>query len=59
MIPANLLGLFASVIGMLMGSLAPSIVAHRGHSIQHVLTHHAHDAHQGAVGTAGPGKHGR
>ena len=44
MIPANLLGLFASIIGMLMGSLAPSIVAHRGHSIQHVLQHHGYQS---------------
>jgi len=44
MIPANLLGLFASIIGMLMGSLAPTIVAHRGHSIQHVLQHHGYQA---------------
>jgi Na+/proline symporter len=44
MIPANLLGLFASIIGMLIGSLAPTIVAHRGHSIQHVLQHHGYQA---------------
>jgi len=50
MIPANLLGLFASIIGMLMGSLAPTIVANRGHSIEHVLKHHAH---QGAAGAKG------
>jgi Na+/proline symporter len=50
MIPANLLGLFASIIGMLMGSLAPTIVANRGHSIEYVLKHHAH---HGAVGAKG------
>jgi solute:Na+ symporter, SSS family len=44
MIPANLLGLFASIIGMLMGTLAPTIVANRGHSIQHVLKHHGYQS---------------
>lgn len=48
MIPANLLGLFASIIGMWMGSLAPTIVANKGHSIQHVLTHHRHPGGSGA-----------
>jgi SSS family transporter len=52
MIPANLLGLFASFIGMVMGSLAPTIVAHRGHSIEYVLKHHGHP---GAHGTGGAG----
>jgi hypothetical protein len=52
MIPANLLGLFASIIGMVMGSLAPTIVAHRGHSIEYVLKHHGHP---GAHGTGGAG----
>lgn len=44
MVPANLVGLFASVLGMLMGSLAPQILADRGHSIEttlrHASTHH-------------------
>ena len=52
MIPANLLGLFAYIIGMVMGSLAPAIVAHKGHSIQHALTHHAHP---GAAGSGAKG----
>jgi SSS family transporter len=35
-IPANLLGLFASVVGMVLGSLAPQIVApHRKHGGEH------------------------
>jgi SSS family solute:Na+ symporter len=34
MVPANLVGLFASAIGMAMGSLAPSLVANKGHSIE-------------------------
>jgi hypothetical protein len=27
---------------MLLGSLAPQVVGHRGHSIEYVLKHHAH-----------------
>jgi solute:Na+ symporter, SSS family len=38
MIPANLLGLFASAIFMLIGSLAPQIIANAGHPIpKHAL----------------------
>jgi solute:Na+ symporter, SSS family len=33
MIPANLLGLFASAVGMLIGSLAPQVVGNKGHAI--------------------------
>lgn len=33
MIPANLVGLFASCIGMLVGTLAPQLIGHKGHSI--------------------------
>ncbi len=36
-IPANLLGLAASVVGMLVGTLTPSLIAHRGHSIDTAL----------------------
>jgi Na+/proline symporter len=43
MVPANLVGLFASILGMLLGSLAPSVLTNRGHSIEYVLKHHAHD----------------
>ena len=39
MIPANLLGLLASVLGMLLGSLAPRVIPNRGHSIEQVLKH--------------------
>ena len=35
MVPANLLGLFASAIFMVLGSLVPQIIRHHGHSIQH------------------------
>jgi SSS family transporter len=45
MVPPNLVGLFASFIGMVLGSLAPTILAHKGMSIEAALTHHAHPAH--------------
>lgn len=44
MVPPNLVGFFASVIGMLLGSLAPQLIGHRGHSIEASL-HHAAQAH--------------
>ncbi len=34
-IPANLIGLFAAVIFMGLGSIAPQVVRHHGHSIAH------------------------
>ncbi len=34
MVPANLVGLFASAIGMVLGTLAPQLIAHRGRSIE-------------------------
>jgi solute:Na+ symporter, SSS family len=43
MVPANLLGFFASIVGMLLGSLAPQIVGNKGHSIQAAL--HAQAKH--------------
>ncbi len=59
MVPANLVGLFASIIGMLIGSLAPQIVASKGHSIAAALQH-AHAAHGGHGSHAGDahGHHG-
>jgi Na+/proline symporter len=51
MVPANLIGLFASVIGMVLGSLAPSVIANRGQSIEAALRH-AQAAH-GPRGHAG------
>ena len=39
LVPPNLVGLFASIIGMLMGSLAPQLVANKGHSIETSLRH--------------------
>jgi solute:Na+ symporter, SSS family len=50
LVPANLLGLAASFIGMLMGSLAPQLIANKGHSIAAALKHGqatlAKEAHQ-------------
>jgi SSS family transporter len=34
LVPANLLGLLASIIGMVMGTLAPTLIRHRGESIE-------------------------
>jgi SSS family transporter len=49
LVPANLIGLAASVVGMLVGSLAPQLVANKGHSIavalKHGQQHHAKGEH--------------
>ena len=34
-LPANLLGLFAAALFMVLGSLAPQLLRHHGHSIEH------------------------
>jgi Na+/proline symporter len=44
LIPANLLGLMASIVGMLLGSLTPTIFPNRGQSIASALGHAAHDS---------------
>jgi Na+/proline symporter len=44
LIPANLLGLMASIVGMLLGSLLPAIFPNRGQSIASALGHAAHDS---------------
>jgi Na+/proline symporter len=44
LIPANLLGLMASIAGMLLGSLMPAIFPNRGQSIDSALGHAAHDS---------------
>ncbi len=41
-VPANLLGLVASALGMVLGTLAPRIVANRGHSVEAVIAQQAH-----------------
>lgn len=57
MVPANLIGLFASVVGMVMGSLAPTLVRNSGHSIEAAL-HHAQTASHGhAQGSHRHGSH--
>ncbi|MCW5633851.1 MAG: sodium:solute symporter family protein [Rubrivivax sp.] len=61
MVPPNLIGFFASIIGMLMGSLAPQLIGNRGHAIEtalrqahtagthgHAGEHAAHPSGQGA-----------
>ena len=45
-IPSNVLGLAASALGMLMGSLAPQIIANKGHSIESTIHHAAAAAHK-------------
>jgi solute:Na+ symporter, SSS family len=45
MVPPNLVGFFASIIGMLMGSLAPQLVGNKGHSIEAALHPHAAKHH--------------
>ena len=45
MIPPNLIGLFASALFMVIGSLAPSIIRNHGHSIEHTLQQAASHAH--------------
>ena len=42
LVPPNLVGLFASVIGMVLGSLAPTVLANKGMSIDAALRHHGH-----------------
>ena len=37
MIPPNLVGLLASVIGMVLGSITPTVIERRGHSIETAL----------------------
>lgn len=44
LIPANLVGLFASIIGMFAGSLVPQLLANRGHAIATAI-HHAQSVH--------------
>ena len=47
LVPSNLIGLFASVVGMLMGSLAPQIVGRRGHTIEATIHRHHGAIHGG------------
>jgi solute:Na+ symporter, SSS family len=45
MVPANLIGFFASIVGMLLGSLAPQVISKQGHSIATALEHAKHGTH--------------
>ena len=50
LIPPNLVGLFASVLGMVLGTFAPEIIKPHGHSIERILRaeeqrHHPHARH--------------
>jgi Na+/proline symporter len=61
LIPANLIGLMASVVGMVLGSLLPRIIPNRGHSIEAALhqaqrQEEAHRAHS-AAGHKGSAAH--
>ena len=46
LVPANLVGLLAAVIGMALGSIAPQLLRNQGHSIEAAM-HHAKLAAQG------------
>jgi solute:Na+ symporter, SSS family len=52
MVPPNLVGLFASIIGMVLGSLAPTVLANKGMSIEAALRHHGIHGHRAAAGAA-------
>ena len=47
LVPPNLVGLMASVIGMVLGSLAPTLITQRGQSIESALKHASHHADKG------------
>ncbi len=49
MVPANLVGLAASVIFMVIGSLAPQVIGRKGHSIEHSLRTAAHAEQQASA----------
>jgi solute:Na+ symporter, SSS family len=40
LVPPNLVGLFASIVGMLLGSLAPQLIGRQGHAIDAVIRRH-------------------
>jgi SSS family solute:Na+ symporter len=56
LIPPNLVGLFASLFGMLLGSVTPTLIANRGHSID-AAVRHAEQAHAGHHGGHHGGHH--
>ena len=61
LVPANLLGLLASLIGMVLGTLAPTLIRHRGESIEAAIRQgqaalHATAHGRGHGAAAHPGK---
>jgi len=58
LVPANLIGFFASIVGMLAGSLVPQLVKHHGQAIATTLKHAEAAAHAGRHGTHAAGPHG-
>ena len=61
LVPANLLGLMASIIGMVLGTLAPTLIRHRGESIEAAVRQgqaalHAAAHGRGHAATAHPDK---
>jgi hypothetical protein len=44
-VPPNLVGLFASAIFMVLGSIAPQLIRNGGHPIEQTLRHAAEHAH--------------
>ena len=61
LVPANLLGLLASFIGMVLGTLAPTLIRHRGESIEAAVRQgqaalHATTHGRGHGAAAHPGK---
>jgi solute:Na+ symporter, SSS family len=47
LVPPNLIGLFASVVGMLLGSLAPQLIGRQGHTVDAVIHRHRAGQHGG------------
>jgi Na+/proline symporter len=58
LVPPNLVGLFASIIGMLLGSLAPALVANRGQTIESAVKQAQAEAAQASRGPGHPAGHG-
>ncbi len=57
LVPPNLVGFFASVIGMLLGTLAPELIARKGTSIERTTRAAARHAHPQQHGTHHRGPH--
>jgi Na+/proline symporter len=57
LVPPNLVGLFASVMGMVMGALAPTVLPNRGQSIDASLRQAHHQVHGHPATRGGAGHH--